>query len=93
WSSGDILTGTVNLMTMQPPFLGAKPTEQEVLLAPYQLSILKLETRGLIRTALRTKGGGLMYDGSNSPLDQFRHGFWELTYLGRQLLSAISAGH
>lgn len=90
WSSGDILTETVNLMAMQPPFLGAKPAQQEVLLAPFILSILKLENRGMIKTAPRTKGGGLMYEGSNSPLDQFRHGFWELTYLGRQLLQAIS---
>lgn len=90
WSSGDVLTETENLMVMKPPFLGAKPAEQEALLAPYQLGILKLENRGLIKTALRTRGGGLMYDGSNSPLDQFRHGFWELTHLGRQLLQAIS---
>lgn len=90
WSSGDILTGTVNLMMGQSPYLQSKASDQEALLAPLHLSITKLETRGLIRSAARTKGGGLMYDGTNSPLDKFRHGFWELTYLGRQLLSAIS---
>jgi hypothetical protein len=58
WSSGDLLTETVNLMALKPPFLGASHSQQEVLLTPFKLSILKLENRGLVRTAPRTKGGG-----------------------------------
>ncbi len=93
FSTGDRLTGTTNPMLSSAPILTADAAQQPEALASLKLSIRKLESRGLIEEAARTKGGLLVTDGSGSPLDKFRHKFWELTFTGRQLLSFISTDH
>jgi hypothetical protein len=72
------------------PFRFLTNDAQEKFLAPLKLSIIKLETRGLILKELHMDGGGFIDDGKLSALAEFHKEIWHLTYLGRQLLSAIS---
>jgi hypothetical protein len=89
-TSGDVLSGTPS-----PGLLGGSPrseSEWEQLLAPIQLSIVKLETRGLILPTARRSGFAHQGD-SSSWFNRFREKAWRITQPGRQLLTAISTDH
>ncbi len=90
YSTGDRLTDTEMAPASGHPLIEATNDAQEQFLAPLKLSVIKLENRGLILKTLRVDGGGFLDDSRRTPLSEFRREYWQLTYLGRQLLQAIS---
>jgi hypothetical protein len=87
-ASGDTLSGTARPMFLGAPVRSEK--EWEELLAPIQLSVTKLETRGLIFSAARKSA--FMHEGDGSAwFNRFREKAWRISQPGRQLLSAISS--
>lgn len=91
FSTGDRLTGTERAPMTRRGFAIESAQAQQKSLAPLKLSIVKLETRGLIEAKTRRAGGAHTDDGMSTPLSQFRRLYWELTYLGQQLIIATSS--
>lgn len=93
FTTGDRLTDSNRPALINHPIAKLSAAEQEKHLASLKLSLVKLETHGLVEKGLRVDGGGFIDDGSHTPFNEFRKNFWKLTYIGRQLLTAISTDH